>query len=489
MAWDHGFEVAFHPRAVAVVGASGRSEARFHGGAFIRNLKNQGFSGRIYPVNPQASEVSGLKAYPSLAALPEPVDLVIISVPAPGVPQVLEECVAVGDKNIHIFTAGFSETGEPEGIELERRIKEIAQRGKLRVLGPNCMGLHVPAARFSTFYPEATKPGPVAFIAQSGGHCIQFTRYAHGFGIGFSKVVSYGNAALTDSTDLLEYFATDEETRIITTYIEGVKDGSKLLRQIKDINRSKPVIVWKGGLTASGSRAASSHTGSLTGSEVVWQAFFKQTGAVSVASLDDLADVTMTFLYLRPPPGRRVAVILGGGGHSVTTADFCSREGMEMPVLTDASRKALRAFVPVAGTSIKNPLEFEAAQRDLGVLRRMLEIVAADPMVDLLMVNPHLDMLKETGPDEIAKTGDFLCRFARENPQKPLVAVLETWGGDTAVMKAREGLRVKLAQAGSVVYRTMPRAFRALSKFIGYHEFLTASQNASQSTEGSAQIS
>ena len=479
MVWDRGFDVAFSPRAVAVVGASGRSAARFHGGAFVRNLKNQGFPGRIYPVNPQASEVFGLKSYPSLAALPEPVDLVIISVPAPGVPQVLEECVAVGARNVHIFAAGFSETGEAEGMELERRVKEIAQKGGLRVLGPNCMGLHVPAARFSTFYPEATRPGPVAFISQSGGHCVQFTRYAHGFGIGFSKVVSYGNAALTDSTDLLEYFATDAETRFITMYIEGVKDGRRLLAQVREINRSKPVIVWKGGLTMAGSRAASSHTGSLAGSEVVWEAFFKQSGAVSVASLDDLADVTMTFLYLSPPRGRRVAVVLGGGGHSVTTADFCSREGMEMPVLTEASRKALRAFVPVAGTSIKNPLEVEAAQRDLGVLQRILEISATDPVIDLLMVNPHLDMLKETGPDQIAKMGDFLCRFARENRYgKPLVAVLESWGTDPAVLKARERTRVELAQAGVVVYRTMPRAFRALSKFIGYHEFVRTGQAA-----------
>ncbi len=478
MAWDKGFEVAFNPKSVVIVGASGSTQSATRQGAlggtsFIRTLQRIGFPGRIYPVNPNVSEILGLKTYPSLASVPETIDLVIVSVRAPEVPGVLEECAQAGMKNIHIFSSGFKETGEREREELEEKIKEIAQRGGLRLLGPNCVGLNIPSARMSTLQAidiTDTDVGPVAFLSQSGGHCLQFTRYGRAFGIGFSKVISYGNAAGLDCTDFLEYLATDPETRIICLYVEGVKDGRKLFSLIKEINRTKPVIAWKGGLTASGARAAASHTGSLAGGEATWNAFLRQTGAVQVISLDELADVTMTFLYLAPPRGRRVALFLGGGGHSVTGADFCAREGVDVPILTEETRKELRSFVPIANTSIKNPVDIEVAWVESSIFERAMAVVAADPLIDFMVVDPHLDMLRSGGPDQIGKMGEFLRRFAREQ-SKPIAAVFETWGGNPEVSAERARLGAELPKAGVPVYRTLPRAFRAISKFIGYHEF------------------
>ncbi|MFC2018320.1 CoA-binding protein, partial [Chloroflexota bacterium] len=294
----------FYPQTVAIVGASGSDFGALPSGGFIRNFQKLGFEGRIYPVNPRLKEMLGLSAYPNLISIPESLDLVIICTPAREVPAVLEDCIAANAKNIHIFSAGFGESGEKEGAALEEKIREIALQGELRVVGPNCMGINVPRAMMQTIHEFPIHRGNVAFLSQSGGHAIQFTGYAAGFGIGFSKIISYGNGCIMDSPEFLEYLATDPETSIITMYLEGVQDGRKLIKKVSEINPTKPVIVWKGGKSEWGSRAASSHTGSLAGNRAVWDSFFKQTGAVSVNSLDELADVTMTFLYLTPPPGK-----------------------------------------------------------------------------------------------------------------------------------------------------------------------------------------
>ena len=478
MAWDPEMEVVFHPKSVAVVGASGRTIDNLRQGAqggtgFIHIFKRLGFEGNIYPINPNATEILGLKAYPSIAELPEPVDLVIVSVPGKQVPGALEECARAGVKNIHVFTSGFSEMGTDEGRKLEAQVLEVARREGLRIIGPNGMGLHVPAAKISTWDWLPAKSGPVAFLSQSGGHCVFYTRYARQFDIRFSKVISFGNAAMLDSTDFLEYFATDPETKVISMYLEGVKNGAKLVRQVKEIGRNKPVVIWKGGITESGSRAAASHTGSLAGNRALWDAFFAQSGAIAVGSVDDLADVTMTLLHLPPPRGRRVAVMGGGGGNSVAAADFCTQEGLEVPLLTEETRAELRSFVPPAGTSVRNPLDAPVILRDMSLFERTINIVAADPLIDIIIFNQQLDMLHEAGGvKQIQALGDLVCKFASENKYgQPMVAILHTWGGETEVRRERTRLTEELARSGIPVYRSLPRASRAIAKYCQYLEF------------------
>ena len=485
MVWDPEFEVAFHPKTVAIVGVS----RKLHFFDFVANLQNAGFSGRIYPINPRAvgEEHRGLKFYPNLVSVPEPIDLVIISTPRETVPAVLEDCIAANAKNIHIFAAGFREVGDARGIELEEKVVEIANRGGLRILGPNCMGLHVPASRITTWDELDPQSGPVAFVSQSGGHAGQFVREGARCGIRFSKVISFGNAAVLDSTDFLEYLATDPETKLICMYLEGVKDGSRFTSLVKEINNIKPVIVWKGGLTESGARAVASHTGSLGGEREVWNAFYKQTGAVSVGSMEELLDVTMAFLYLRTPASRRAALVGAGGGNSVAGADICARSGLDLPTLTEATIKELASFIPPEGTIIKNPLDIGVVLMDINMLLRSLEPIAADPLIDSIIFALPLGMLPRSitdGQADDARLGRMgvlwqeirqgvfnnLVKFARENAfRKPIVIVLQQSAGGFSP-GLQEQVQQEFLEAGISVYSSLERASRAMAKLIQYHE-------------------
>jgi len=334
------------------------------------------------------------------------------------------------------------------------------------------MGLNVASANMWTLHWAQKDSGQVAFLSQSGGHAQFYVGYAGEFGIRFSKVISYGNALMMDSTDFLEYLATDPETKIITMYLEGVKDGKKLTELVREINPTKPVIIWKGGLTESGARAVASHTGSMAGEEAIWNAFFKQTGAVRVSKTDEMADVAMTFLYMAPPQGRRVAIIGGGGGNVVSAADVCAGEGLEVPVLTADTQAKLRKFIPPAGNSIRNPLDAEVVLRQLPLFQRTLEIVAADPLIDMLIVDQHLDRMHAEGKDQVKNLTDLMQQFAaKHGRQKPMAAILYTWGGDPEVRAERSRMNRELPRAGIPVYRSLPRASRALAKFAMYHQF------------------
>lgn len=485
MVWNPEFEVAFNPKTVAVVGAS-RKPQFF--GDFVASLQLAGFPGRIYPINPSAvgEEIHGLKVYHDLVSVPEPIDLVTVSVPVHAVPSVLEDCIAANARNIQIYTAGFKESGEEKGIALEENLQEVARRGGLRIVGPNCMGLHIPASRITTWQMLDPESGPVAFLAQSGGHAGVFILEAPDHGIHLSKVISYGNAAVLDSIDFLEYLATDSETQIICIYLEGVSDGRRLTTLVQEINKTKPVIIWKGGSTDSGSRAAASHTGSLGGEREVWDAFFKQTGAVRIDSLEELLNVTMTFRYLRPPAGNRVALIGGGGGNSVAAADTCDRAGLEVPTFSEKTLKELLSFIPPEGTMLRNPIDIAFLMLDLDVLMRSLESVAADPLIDaviftlppgvfLLAATAYQAKEKSTFEEAVEKQArvvvDTLTRFDRENiHRKPLIIVLQP-GLIRFLPGQREQLRQELLKSGIPVYFSLEQASNAMGKFLQYHEF------------------
>jgi acyl-CoA synthetase (NDP forming) len=295
----------FYPQSHAVIGASSNL-AKF-GGRYFNTQISYGYRGRLYPVNPQEAEIKGFKAYPRVGDIPGPVEFATISVPAPAVPGVLEECLARGVKAAQILSAGFGEKDE-EGKKLEENVKRIARRG-IRVIGPNCFGVYCPAGGL-TILPGENLPresGPVAFMSQSGGYAIRVPQRAAGWGVRFSKEVSYGNAVDINECDLLEYFLEDPETKIICSYLEGVKDGRRFLSLLKKAAAIKPVIIWKGGLTEVGSRAVQSHTASLAGNESVWNTVYAQSGALRVNSLEELLDAVMAFLLMPAIRGRRFA--------------------------------------------------------------------------------------------------------------------------------------------------------------------------------------
>lgn len=388
LGWNFGD--GFPPKTVAIVGVSrneGISAPGYTGLGLLRILLKAGFQGSLYPVNPNASMIEGIKVYPNVTSIPEPLDLVIITVPPVAVPQVVRDCVAAKALNVQICTSGFGETGREEGKNLEEEIKKIALEGNIRVMGPNCMGFQIPSVRMQMHVDTPPVPGPVAFVSQSGGHARIYLLRGPQLGIGFSKVISYGNALLMDAPDFFEYLAKDPETQIICLYLEGVKDGRWFMELVRQTNLIKPVIIWKAGFTDPGARAAASHTGSLAGSKQIWEAFFKQTGAVEVHSIEEMAEVTMTFLRLAPSLGKRAAVLAAGGGSSVATGDICAEEGIVLPDLSEHTRAGLLDFISLVNQGVANPIDVPSVVVDISSLQRAYELLASDPQIDIIMLH------------------------------------------------------------------------------------------------------
>jgi acyl-CoA synthetase (NDP forming) len=463
-------EAVFYPKSVAVIGAS--TSLKF-GSFFVTSLQGFGFKGKIYPVNPRSSEIFGLKAYPNVKDIPEDVDLAAISIPARFVPGVLEDCVEKGVKAAEIFTAGFSELGEKEGIELERKIVKIAKKG-IHIVGPNCFGVYCPESGLTLLpgYDFSKESGNVAFIGQSGGYSADFCMQAKGWGIHFSKLISYGNASDLNEADYIEYFSEDPETKIITAYIEGVRDGRRFFEIVQEVTLEKPVIIWKGGLTNVGARAVASHTGSLGGGERIWNAFFEQSGAIQANNLEELIDMTITFLYLPLDIGRNFSVIGGGGGITVAAADACERMGISIPTFTPETQKRLREVLPQVGNSVRNPLDMGAPIIPLNDFRRILEIAAEDPQIDMLIIDqsPYVTYMGLS----LRRLSEIPAKI-REEYGKPVVVILHPTVTDVGMLKAEgEWRKVKdrYLSMGIPVYLSLERAAKALSNLIRYRDYL-----------------
>ena len=472
MSGGHELDSMFYPKAVAVVGAS-PNPGGWGGTSFLTRLIQLKFPGNLYPVNPKATEIQGLKAYPNVSSIPEQVDFVIVAVPAAVVPGVLENCVTAGARNVHVFSSGFSETGEEEGRLLEEKVIEITRNGGLRLVGPNCFGIYVPASRLAHWGARPTASGSVAFVSQSGGHGEELSDYAQGLGIHFSKIISFGNACGLQVNDFLEYLAQDDDTEIITMYLEGVRDGGRFTQLVREINRTKPVIVWKGGLSDSGARAVASHTGSLAGEGRMWQAFFAQTGAIMVHSLSEIIDMVMALKYLKPPQGRRCLLLGGGGGNAVALADIFSGQGLEVPPLSDETRRELAGFIPLAGNSIRNPLDLWPVLNDSQLLRRCLELIIADPAIDMVVLDRHAGSWGNEDRMQQSEVNNYIIDFAKNNIQnKPVVVAMRMLEYDPDVIAAGAGLRRDFALAGVPSYSSPADAARALGRLVKYREFL-----------------
>lgn len=316
-----------------------------------------GYEGKIYAVNPRGGEILGLPVYKSLREVPAPVDHVVSCIPAGETPRVLEECAEVGARTFQLYTAGFAETGEPEGIELQRRLLEIARRHKIRVLGPNCMGIYCPSSKVSYCMNYPREGGPVGLISQSGSNATYIIRSAIVRGLRFSKAISYGNACDIDECDLLDYLADDPETRVIAAYIEGTSDGKRLREVLTRAASLKPIVVYKGGYTSGGARAAASHTGALAGSDSTWEGLLKQVGAIKVHSVDEMVDMVVALLHMVPPRGINACAVGNGGGASLLATDELERAGFRLRPIPSGIRDRLRQLVPLAGSMLRNPID------------------------------------------------------------------------------------------------------------------------------------
>lgn len=462
------FEPVFFPKSIAVVGAS-PNPLKF-GNRYLEALIHAGFKGKLYPIHPSDGEISGLKAYPTVRDIPDPVDYVIVCIPAQHVLGVLDDCAARGVKVVQFFTAGFSETGEEQGRQLEREVVKKAREGGFRVIGPNCIGVYSPTNLMPYGpMPLLGKAGVVGFISQSGGHAGRIIDIGLRRGIYFSKAVSFGNGADLDSVDYLEYFAVDPETQIIGAYLEGVRQGRRFFQLAKELSKTKPIIIWKGGKTEVGAEAAASHTGSLAIPDTIWSAVLKQAGIIRVDSLEELADTLLTFQHFTPFLGQNVAIIAGlaggGGGESVSSTDACASVGLSVPPFTDETRSKLKAILPPAGSILRNPLDMGGVGGILEILEKTMEIVVADPRIDLVIVNENMDeLVMWVGRETLETMNDIFIRFRRI---KPLVIVSPP-GFPNA---DRLTLEKKLSDAQIPVYPSLDRAAKAIANMNWYYRF------------------
>jgi acyl-CoA synthetase (NDP forming) len=476
-------EAVFQPRSVAVVGASANRDSPGHD--YVRSLLDFGYRGAIYPVNPRAPEVLGLKAYPSLRDVAGSVDYVICCIPAEGILDLVEECREKGARVLQLFTGRFSETGQGEGARLEEELRRRARAAGLRVIGPNWMGVYYPAGGLS-FRPDLPRePGGVALLSQSGNNAVELVQHAAARGLRFSKVVSYGNAADLDQSDFLAYLAGDPETEVVGAYVEGVRDppqAGRFLAALRAAAAAKPVVVLKAGRTAAGARSAVSHTAALAGSHRVWSGALRQAGAVQVDTMEEAIDMLVAFAFLRfgrdlrrrPASwtGRRVGVVGGGGGRSVQSADACEEAGLRVAPLPVSIRRALRAKAPHLADWVGNPVDQSILAGGPVSGAAILEMMVASPAFDVLVANMGEDWILGR-PDAEQRLEHVTARFVEVASccKKPLAFVLgpadspEEWR-----WRAVEGARQRLAAARLAVYPTIERAAWALSRWLAYRE-------------------
>jgi acyl-CoA synthetase (NDP forming) len=438
---------------------------------YVEALQAAEFPGPIYPLNPNAEQVHGLQCYPSLLDVPGPVDYVISSIPWKGVLELVEHAAAKGVRAIHFFTAGFRETGERERIEVEQQVLARARQAGIRLIGPNCMGLYVPSSGLSWNTDFCKETGSVAFVSQSGLNAGELITYGVLRGIRYSKIISYGNATDLDESDFFEYCTADPETKIIISYVEGVKDGPRFLRAVRAASAAKPTILLKGGVTAAGTRAAQSHTGSLAGSAQVWEALCRQTQVVSVESLEDLEDMAVTFLFLSRPAGRNIALVVVGGGTSVLAADMADKVGLNVPTLSEELQKELLEFTPLEGQSVRNPLDAAMPMRNRQNFLKMMRLLGNAPDIHIIVLLMRIDWgtrLDQEPKEFVRHTVENLAQVAGETETPIAVAVRQP--SSRQEMDTLLTFQDQCAQAGLAVYPGITRALSAISKFISWHE-------------------
>lgn len=442
----------FHAESVAIVGVPRGMKV---GKIFLTALLDQKYPGRIYPVHPKAEEIDGLKAYPSVSSIPGPVDLAIVLVPHTKSLDVVRECAAKGVKGAVLFTAGYGETGTPEGMALQEQVLRIAQASGMRLIGPNAMGFYVPSTGLSLFPKLSRKSGPVGIIANSGSLTNIIGRTALKWGLYFSKVVSMGNECDLTCTDFLRYMADDADTGLIGCYIEGIKDGPRFLKTLRMASLNKPVIIWKVGLTAAGSRAAASHTSALTGSGEIWQGVVRQGGVIPVSGYEAWVDALMGCAMLTSRLGDRLAIISGPGALAVGAAEACGNEGLGLAELSEKTKAKLAEFVPPTGTSLRNPIDVGlTAAINVDIYARCAEIVSLDSGVDSILVL-GTGMTRE---DNEMYT-ETMIRASGEIP-KPLIMV-DVPGFDQVFAQ-------ELRQAGIPFFDSSERAMSTYAKIRNY---------------------
>ena len=411
-----GLDAIFAPKNVAVIGATERQGSV--GRTILWNLISSPFGGAVFPVNPTRSSVLGIRAYPNVASLPEPVDLAVIVTPAHTVPSIVQECADAGIKGVIVISAGFKERG-PDGAELERQILQIARANDMRLIGPNCLGVMSPLTGLNaTFASAMARPGNVGFISQSGALCTAVLDWSFSENVGFSAFISIGSMLDVGWGDLIDYLGNDPKTHSIVIYMESVGDARSFLSAAREVAQRKPIIVIKAGRTAAAAQAAASHTGSLTGSDEVLEAAFRRAGVLRVDRISEVFYMAEVLAKQPRPNGNHLTIVTNAGGPGVLATDALITGGGELTQLTDATMDALNGILP-AHWSHNNPVDILG---DAGpeLYAKSLEIVAKDPNSDGLLV-----ILTPQAMSDATQTAEQL-RALGSFKDKPLIA---SWMG------------------------------------------------------------
>jgi acetyltransferase len=426
----------------------------------------------LYTVNPNENEIMGVKSYPTVLDIPYPVDFAIILTPTDSAMQAVRECAAKGIKTIVITTSGFAESGR-NGEELQKEMVRVARSGNCRIIGPNCIGIYCPSSRMPYSLQQGMKSGSVGLVSQSGFFADYVTYRTTANGIHFSKAISCGNESDLTATDFLEYLGEDPETEMIIAYIEGLKDGRRFSNVCKEVSKKKPIILWKGGMTEGGARAAVSHTGAMAGSGATWEGVMRQAGIVSVKSFEEVFDSLHAFRLQPLPKGRRVGIVSAPGGIAVATTDVCLGLGLEVPRLSTPTRERLTKAMPRVGGSIDNPIDLSLASAVNPQLHGdAIRILAESPDVDMILV--------------VAIAGgtllrDIVLQATAGIKTKKLLAVTDMAGTEESIGRDFP----LLLSAGISVYSDAARAAKALSGLWEYARFRLTLPGAAQEKSGS----
>ncbi len=468
---------ALKPRTAVVIGDRTSRDLQW-----LHALDN--FKGKRFSVQPDERDATAIKAlgvsnFRTVSEIGEPIDYAIASVPRKIAPQTLEQCAAAGVAGIGFFTAGFSETGDPIGVELEAELKKVASRSDIALVGPNCMGLCNPGVGLlNSQNLLAGEPGDVCFISQSGTHAISFCMQAPGRAIKVSMSASIGNALMLEAADYLDVMASDPTTRVIGIYVEGVRDGRRFFESLKRATARVPVLVWKGGVTDSGARATFSHTGSLATPAAVWRAAMLQSGAVEVSGLEPMLDAIELLTRARPVRGRGMALVAMTGGQSVVISDTFATHGLKVPALAEASYDEFKSFFQVIGGSYRNPLDAAwtigpRSNEGQDKLDRVLNILDRDPAIDAIVMEfrPGLSFGGPRRPIDVKESIPLLDKLARfaERAHKPFAIAVESQHvapDMRAIVVA--GASVLARERGLATFDTFARAagaFRAAAEY------------------------
>lgn len=439
----------FEPRSIAIIGAS-RAPGKV-GHVIARHLIDAGFKGKLFMVNPKVHEILGLRSYPSVEDVPDAIDLGVVAVPAPMVPQILEECARKKIKSAIVISGGFREMGK-EGEDLEKRLVDIVNATEMRLVGPNCMGVDNPYVGMSMWI-LLKKKGPIGIVTQSGTVGSAIECWAEKDGIGISKYLALGNKIDVNEMDVLRYYEQDPDTRVIVMYLEGVSDGRNFMQLASKISRKKPMLVLKGGRTQAGLRAAISHTRSMVGKDEIFDAACRQSGITRVSTLEELYDFSKAFSFLQLPKGRGVLVITSSGGAGILAADGCDRFGLELPAPSGSVVNRLRKVLPPQCV-FSNPFDLTTTTSERFQLVMEENLNAGDIHAFLPIFGDPLPRAAEA------------VKKVSEKTEKPIVVCYVAGAEVEDVEKA------KMQSMGIPVFPTPERAVAALHALVRRYELL-----------------